>query len=192
MGLNIPAEPNGQTQTLYFSVDGGAAQSAGTVLVGSKKFRIPTLSAGSHVLRFWLVDAQGASSPEASVTVTIAANTYTRTFAGYVSAASPGTVIWDEGAGIKHAPEILELKARVNQIRAWYGLAAIALPYESTEGSNTIKHFHTWMPNMQALYQGLADTGAVSGASIPARETRTRNAPNAGVINQIRSLVGSL
>ena len=115
----------------------------------------------------------------------MAANTYTRVKA-------VGTLLWDEVNGNRTSAEILELKGRVNQVRAFYGLAAISLPYEGTAGANTIKHVHTWMPNMEALYQGLFDTCAVSGAGAPARVTRARNAPSAGVENQIRTMIGSL
>ncbi len=185
VGLSISAEPDAQTQTLFYSVDGGAAQNAGAVTAGTKKLKLPALAKGSRVLRFWLQDSQGAESGVAEVTVTVAENTYDRIF-------FPGTLLWDEGNSVKHVPEILELKTRVNQMRSYYGLAPISLPYEGTTGSNSIRHAHTWMENMGALYQGLADACAVSGAVAPDRVTRVRNAPSAGVINQVRMMVGSL
>jgi hypothetical protein len=192
VGLSIGAEPDGQAQTLFYSIDGGAAQNAGAVTAGTKKMRLPTLAVGNHTLRFWLQDSLGAVSGEASVTITVAANTYTRTITGYVSAQQPGTLLWDEVNALRTSSEILELKNRVNQVRAYYGLAAISLPYEATTGTSTIKHFHTWMPNFAAMYQGLADTGAISGASVPARVIKERNGPSAAVVNQIRTMIGSL
>jgi hypothetical protein len=185
VGLAISAEPNGQAQTLFFNVDGGVAQNAGAVTAGNKKLQVPAMVAGSHVIRFWLQDSQGAVSGEAAVTITVAANTYARSIAA-------GTLLWDEVNGHRTSTEILELKSRVNLVRAFYGLPAISLPYEGTTGVHTIKHVHTWMPNMLALYQGLVDTGAVSGVSVPDRVTRERNAPSAGVINQVRNMIGSL
>jgi len=192
VGLSISAEPDGQTQTLYYSIDNGAAQNAGAVTAGTKKMRMPTLAAGSHTLRFWLQDGLGAASGEAAITITVAANTYTRAITGYVSDQQPGTLLWDEANALRTSTEILELKSRVNQIRAYYGLAAINLPYEGTSGIGTIKHFHTWAANMAAFKQGLADTCVVSGASVPVWVTRARNAPSAGVVNQIRAAVGGL
>ena len=183
VGLNIAAEPDGQAMTLLVSVDDGVAVSAGNVSAGGVKLRMPTLEAGAHTLRFWLKDSQGAESPKASVAMMAASNSYARTIAA-------GSFIVPDGES--HAAEITELLSRVNALRSWYGLAAIALPYGGATGNNSIKHFHTWMPNMQALYQGVADTGAISGASVPARVVRERNAPSAGVLNQIRSIVGSL
>ncbi len=185
VGLSIGSEPNGQAQTLYYSVDGGAEVSAGAVAAGTKKMRMPTLTAGARTLRFWLKDSQGASSGQTAVTVTVAANTYARAIA-------QGTLLWDENAGHRASNELMDLKTRVNQVRSFYGLAAISLPYEGTTGGNTIKHFHTWMANAQALQQGLADTCAVSGATVPTWLTRTSNAPSAGIINQIRQAQSSL
>ena len=185
VGLTISAEPDGQVQTLFFKVDGGAAQNAGAVSAGTKKLQMPAMAAGNRTLRFWLADSQGAVSAEAVVTITVAANTYTRTIA-------QGVLLWDEEKGRRTSVEMLELKSRVNQMRAFYGLAAISLPYEGSEGANTTKHMHTWAQNMVALYQGLADTCAVSGAVAPARVTRARNAPSAGIVNQVRNMIGSL
>lgn len=185
IGLSISTEPNGQTQTLYYSIDNGAAQNAGTVTAGIKKLKLPVMAAGSHTLRFWLQDSMGAISAVAAVTITIAVNTYTRAIA-------EGTLLWNEGAGLRTSAELLELKTRVNQIRGYYGLSAISLPYEGTTGSNTIKHLHTWKGNMDALKQGLADTCTVSGATVPNWVARERNAPSAGVVSQVRTAVGSL
>lgn len=192
VGLIISAEPNAQVQTLYYSVDGGTSVSVGTVTAGTKRFRMPTLAVGDHALRFWLADSQGALSGTALVTVTVAANTYTRAIIGYVSSDNPGTFIWDEGANIKHSPELLELKNRINQVRSYYGLSAISMPYEATEGTNTIKHFHTWGANMSALRQGLADTCTISGAAVPGWTTLARSYPSAGAINQLRTAIGAL
>jgi hypothetical protein len=185
IGLSISTEPNGQTQTLYYGIDNGAAQNAGTVTAGTKKLKLPVMEAGSHTLRFWLADSMGAVSAVAAVTTTIAVNTYTRAIA-------EGTLLWNEGAELRTSAELLELKTRVNQVRGYYGLSAISLPYEGTAGSNTIKHLHTWKGNMDALKQGLADTCAVSGAAVPNWVARERNAPSAGVVNQVRTAVGSL
>jgi hypothetical protein len=185
IGLSISTEPNMQTQTLFYSIDNGAKQNAGTVTAGTKKLKLPVMAAGSHTLRFWLADSMGAISTVAAVTIIIALNTYTRAIA-------EGTLLWNEGAGLKTSAELLELKTMVNQTRGYYGLSAISLPYEETTGSNTVKHFRTWKENMDALKQGLADTCAVSGAAVPNWVARERNAPSAGVVNQVRTAVGSL
>jgi pterin-4a-carbinolamine dehydratase len=185
VGLTISAEPDAQAQTLYYSVDGGASQNGGSVSAGAKKLRMPTLAAGAHTLRFWTQDSQGVASGQVSVTVTVAANTYARAIANH-------TKIWDQANGFRHVPEILQMLDRVNLIRAYYGLAPISLPYGETTGDDTIRHFHTWLANMQALHSGLAATCTVSGATLAALNTGGQKRPAPGVINQIRTAIGNL
>lgn len=176
VGLTIQTEPNAQTQTLHYDIDGGSVQNAGVVTAGTKRMQLPTLAVGSHSIRFLLIDSQGAESGKVGVTITVASNSYPHAIA------SGGLIV---PSGISAKAEYLEMLNRTNTMRNYYGLTDIELP-------GILGYFVWWLPQMKAMQQGISDTCSVSGATAPAWLSPARNSPNAAVVNQIRSAIGNL
>lgn len=178
MQLTIPREPDGQAMTLYYSVDGGPSVAAGTVAPGSQVVRLNQVSPGQHTIKCWLQDALGAASGSVQRTINVAAAAFGRTIGA-------NTLLNDTGGGHSGSGDIGELLAMINALRGYYGLGAATI-------TRSTKHFHTWMQNMDDLWQLMRETTNLSGAQMPAKVTKARNAPSAGVINQLRGVLPTL
>lgn len=177
-GLTITADPEGQALTLLYSIDSGSEINAGAVTAGSKKLQIQQLSYGSHVIKFWVRDALGAVSSVTQRTINVVQPAFGRTI-------SASTLLNDTAGGYSGSKDIAELLAMINILRSYYGLGAATI-------SRSTKHFHTWMQNMDDMWQYLRDTTNQSGAAMPTKITKARNAPSAAVINQLRGILSSL
>lgn len=174
VGVTCPAEPEGDAMTLKRQVDGGSWQAISSVpgAGGVVRDRLPTLSAGAHTIRYTLTDAYGLESGATGVTLTAAPPAWNRAIVA-------GSVIANQS--ISHRADILELRTAVNAQRAYYGLAAMALP-------GTVGNFSDWKPQMLALQTAIGSALAAAGVAAPYWAS-VPGWPTAAVIQQIRSAV---
>lgn len=184
--VSTQAEPDSTAQFLQVAIDSGGyvdlvqAPTAGGNATGTLA---SALSIGTHTLKFRLRDNLGAVSGEVSTSITVKATDYTRTIA-------KGGIIANDS--ISHQAEIKQLYEQINEIRAYYGLSAIAIPtlvgsYENVAAGN-IGMFAAWGSQMMALQQAITDTKAKSGLSNISWQSCTNGMyPKADIINQIRN-----
>ena len=172
--VTCPAEPEGDAMTLKRQVDGGSWQTVASVpgAGGVVRDRLPTLSAGTHTIRYTLTDTYGLESGAASVTLMASPPAWSR-------AIVTGSVIANQS--ISHRADILELRTAVNAQRAYYGLATMTLP-------GTVGNFSDWRPQMLALQTAIGSAFAVAGVAAP-NWASVPGWPTAAVIQQIRSAV---
>lgn len=195
VAVALSAEPDNQYQTVQLAIDGGSWASIGnlTSIGGVARYRLASaLSAGAHVLKIRALDSLNAPSAEVTVNITVVASSWARTITALTSKIGnkAGEVV------TSHQADILELYAKVNAVRAYYGLAAIMVPDAVGDnplnaGAGKIGMWSAWKGQMQALQTAIGATCAVSGAAAIAWES-VPSYPKASVINQIRSAIESL
>lgn len=80
--LDVPAEPDGQSQSVYLSVDGGVFSAAASVAPGGGRVSVRPLSqlsaGGRHTISVQVRDSMGASGPSFSMAVTIEISSWDR------------------------------------------------------------------------------------------------------------------
>ena len=162
----LGTEPDGQSQTLQMSVDGGAFLNIGTL-------HTLALAAGAHSLRVRSVDSFGALSAEMSRGFTVEALLWQRGI-------SAGQFI--AGATVSHRADISELLGKINTVRGYYGLAPIGLP-------GSIGAWAAWQGQMQSLQAALGECFMAAGKAAPAF-AGVPAYPAAAVVNQLRTQLG--
>lgn len=118
--IDCPAEPDGDSMTLQRSLDGGEWTDAASLTgEGGLVDDCLALEEGTHTVRYRLMDINGETGGEDSITLTRASKAWGRNI-------STGDVIANRE--ISFVKDIQELMDRVNSLRAFYGMAAAALP----------------------------------------------------------------
>lgn len=167
--VNCPADPEGNTMTLYRKIDSGSWASVGTLASGTKLDTLPLLSDGSHTIYYKLADSHGLESGTVSVTFTKTALTWTRPIA-------TGTVISNEK--VSHKADINQMLTVLNAQRGWYGNSAIAL-------SGTLGRFSDWKVQMEQLEAAIEANATTAGQTVTFSTVPAY--PTASVINAIRA-----
>lgn len=166
----VYGEPDGQGQTLQLAVDGGAYTNIAALGAnGGTVFHALSLSQGTHTLTVRILDALGAASGTASISVVISPPTFARSI-------QTGTII--ANASVSHRADITELLAFINTARAFYGLAAKTL-------TGTVGKWADWQGQMTLLQMALGECYAAGGKSVPAFSAVPAY-PTAAIINQLR------
>ncbi len=174
--LSVPAEPDGQSQTLQRRVDGGGWMDVRQVSSGAAVDVLPTLSGGAHTVSYRLVDSQGAAGAPASLSLTVALPTWGRTL-------STGDVI--SNAAISHRADLLELMQAINACRAYCGLAAQTL-------AGTLGRFADWQYQVQQMQAALGACYAEMGASAPSWLPVPAAPCNSGAVAALNQLRGAM
>ena len=144
--VECAADPEGDTQTLKRSIDGANFTTAATLTGAARHVdRLPVQQKGKHIINYKLVDANGAESDVVGVTVVVAGASWARTLAAGNIVANPS---------ISHQADLRELKAAVDQLRAYYGLGPCVLP-------GVIGRFSDWQKQVQAMQAAIDETRAV-------------------------------
>lgn len=167
--VNCPADPEGNTMTLYRKVDNGSWTSIGTLTSGDKLDILPSLSNGSHTIYYKLADSYGLESGTVSVAITKLALTWTRAIA-------TGTVISNNT--ISHKADITQMLNVLNTQCGWYGKSTVAL-------TGTLGRFGDWKAQMQQFESAIKTNATAVGKTISFGTVP--GYPTASVINEIRT-----
>ncbi len=180
------AEPDGTSQSLQISIDGGAFTSVRPVSYAGAVFteRIASvLGAGVHSIGLRMMDNLGAASDVETVNLDVRDS-------GYARVVVKGGVISDESTS--HQDEIEQLFLQVNELRSYYGLTAISVPdkvgnMERVVAGN-IGMFAAWGAQMNVLQTAIGETWQFSGIT-PATwiQCTPGMCPTAAIIEQLRS-----
>lgn len=167
--VSCPADPEGDTMTLYRKVDSGSWTSIGTLTSGNKLDTLPTLSTGNHTIYYKLADSYGLESSSVSISVTKVALTWTRTIA-------TGTVISNEK--VSHKADITQMVTVLNAQCGWYGNNTITLP-------GTVGRFGDWKAQMEQMETAIKANATTAGKTVSFDTVPSY--PTASVINAIRT-----
>lgn len=144
----VPAEADGHAQELQVKVDSGSyitLKSAIPAAGGTYILQLPTLSVGSRLITFRIVDSIGAAGGAVARTINVAAAVFTD------STLTAGTPV--------KAAHINELRAQINALRGYYGLSAISWTDTIATGS-IVKAIH--FSELQAAVKAVADINGVA------------------------------
>ena len=140
--IECPAEPDGDAMTLQRSMDGGdwvdAAELDGA---GGTVYDELAPEEGAHTVRYRLMDANGETGGEDSLSFTRSAPAWNRAISQYDIIANPE---------ISFTADIQQLFGYVSQLRAFYGKAQVAFP--GTAG--LLADWHKQMLAMQNAIDG--------------------------------------
>lgn len=161
ISIAVGSDPDGQTVTLYYQLDGGSW----TAYTGVTRL---SLTAGSHTLAIKAVDSLGAETAGTGRTFAVDPPSWARTI-------STGSVIANQT--ISHRADIQELLAAANVQRAWYGLSPMTLDSVGVWGK--------WRQNMADMRQSIEVCRSRAGLAAPSWTPMT-GYPTAAVINEIR------
>ena len=170
IGLNLtaPAEPDGQAQTLWLSINGGGYVDYGSIS-GQRTLAV-VVPAGSVTISARLRDSMGLNGSATSRAFTVAQPAWAR-------AISTGIVI--ANATISHRTDITELLTQINSARTAYALGAGTLP-------GTLGAWKDWKAQMEYLQALLAAIYPRAGKTTPTW-LAVPSYPTAAIINQLRS-----
>ena len=176
--VTVPAEPDGQNQTLQRKVDSGSWANVTTVsgAGGTVVDLLPTLATGSHTIYYQLVDTQNAVGSTASVSITVAVPTWTRVLA-------VGAVI--SNASISHRTDLTELLAAINACRAYYGLAAVTM-------TGTLGKWGDWQSQVQQMQSALGACYTTLGLSAPSWSSIPGGPNVSGAVAALNELRGAM
>lgn len=168
----VSAEPDGQTQEIQLSVNGGGytpIKSEIPAAGGTFAFRLPTLAVGAHSLLFKVVDSVGASSPATNTTLTVATPAFT-----------DNTLT---GIAVK-AIHINELRTQINNLRQFYGMAAVSWIDTITAGNTVVKAAH-----FTQLQTALSEIASLVGVSLTLTAVAKNQRVSASTLPQLRDAI---
>lgn len=173
--IECPPEPDGDNMTLQRSMDGGGWVSAASLSgTGGMVCDEVTLAQGSHTVRYRLMDANGETGGEDSITFRLGGLEWQRTI-------STGDVIANRQ--ISFVADLHEMMERINQLRAFYGLQPAVLP--GTAGR--VAH---WQMQLSAMQTALDECRTATGRSAYGFE-QASGWPSAQQINQLRTAIAN-
>ena len=168
--LSPGTEPDGQSQTLYLSVDSGAAYACGT------SSRLQSLSIGGHIVRAYSVDSMGAASPSIERSIEVLAP-------GYTDAAlvAQQTLI--------RAAHINELRSHIDTERAYHGVGAYIWSDAPIPGTTTLA---LWMEHVLELRAAIDNLCETIGVAKPTWTALTVNCPRVAIMDELRQAAISI
>lgn len=173
--IECPPEPDGDNMTLQRSMDGGGwVTAAGLSGAGGVICDEVALSQGSHTVRYRLMDANGETGGEDSITFQLGGLAWQRTI-------STGDVIANRQ--ISFVADIHEMLDRINQLRTFYGLQPTALP-------GTLGRVGDWQMQLSAMQAALDECRITTGRSAYGFE-QAAGWPSARQINQLRTAIAN-
>lgn len=174
--LRITRDINGHSMTVTYSKDSGEFAIIANDITDSCIVAVKLTAGGAY--RFRVTDEYGAYS-EVARTITVTAETYTD---------SPVTA----GTTRIKAAHINEIRSRVEQLCAFYGLSAPSWNESIIAGTTSIKHYPAHVAEIRstltAIYQKINGLGA--GVIIPAPAWSTTlddTKPKAAAIEELRA-----
>ncbi len=168
--LRYGDEPDGQSQTLMLSVDNGTAEAV------AAESRLQDLAFGEHIIRAYSLDTMGAASPVTAHTLTVIDSGFT-------------DPVLTAGQTFVKAVHINELRARINTLRAYYGLSAYGWSAAPVAGETGLV---SWRDHVLELRNALADAYASVGLAVPAWTDLPVNCPKAIAIDELREAVQAI
>lgn len=173
--IECPPEPDGDNMTLQRSLDGGgwvnAANLTGAGGVICDEVAVET---GTHTVRYRLMDANGETGGEDSITISRTALEWGRTI-------SPGDVIANRQ--ISFVADIDEMFAKINQLRVFYGLHTAVLPGRAGRLSD-------WSAQLAAMQAAVDECRTTTGRGAYGFE-QPSGWPSAQQINQLRTAIAT-
>lgn len=168
--LKLGMEPDGQSQTLMLSVDGGTAEAVAT------ETRLQDLAFGDHIIRAYSVDALGAASVVVEHGLAVIDSGFT----------DPVLTI---GETFVKAVHINELRDRINALRSYYGVAAYAWSPAPIAGETGLV---SWKGHVLELREALAEAYEDAGENVPTWTELPVNCPKAAAIDELRQAVQAI
>ncbi len=171
--IECPPEPDGEDMILQRSLDGGEWTDAAS-LTGAGGVVWDTLTApeGAHKVRYRLMDANGVSGGEDSIT-------FTREPAEWTREIHAGDVIANRE--ISFVRDLTELTANVNRVLAFYGMNAVILP-------GVPGRIVDWQRQLAAMQNAVSECRTAVGLS-DAGFDPPGAWPQASQINQLRTAI---
>ncbi len=167
----VGPEPDGQSQTMQLSIDGGSYVSIGAVAsAGGTVYYQMSLAAGTHTLTLRVADSLGAAGGTAVRTITVKVADWSRPIA-------TGTII--AGGELSHVADINELLSKINVCRGFYGLSKASL-------TGTVGEWAQWKTQVMELQTALGACFSAAGKALPAWNTAP-SYPAAAIMTQLRS-----
>lgn len=179
----VGSDANSHAQTI--AVSGYTPSSTGNQAVGKKIIlrRSSTLSAGSQSISAVSTDSLG-----------VASSATTRSFTYAVPSWTDPTLT--AGTTPIKAAHINELRTAINNVRAYYGMAAYSWAQTITAGSTSlagwtshVTELRTAIDQIVAVVNGWDTANSTNDISLPAWIAITENKPTAAVINQLRAAI---
>ena len=168
--LQLGDEPDGQSQTLMLAVDQGEAEAVAT------ETRLQDLAFGGHIIRAYSVDSLGASSEIVEHSLTVVDSGFT----------DPVITV---GQTFVKAVHINELRARIDMLRAYYGLTAYVWSTAPKAGETGLV---SWRNHVLELRDALEDAYSDVGLPIPTWTELPVNCPKAAAIDELREAVQAM
>jgi len=182
----VGSDADGHSQTLVAS---GYTSSSGGAQVPVKKLvlrRSSALSPGGQSVSVSSTDTLGVGSGPVSRSFTYASPVWT----------DPSLVAGDTPIKAVH---MTELRAIINNVRAYYGIAPYAWGQAITAGATTlagwtghVQEMRTAIEQIAALVNGWDTGSSTHNISLPAWIAISQNTPSAAVIAQLRSVIPTL
>ncbi len=171
--IDCPPEPDGDNMTLQRSLNGGAWTDAASLKGdGGVVYDPLPVEEGTHTVRYRLMDANGETSGEDSIS-------FVRTSKSWARSIRTGDVIATRE--ISFVKDILELLERVNSVRAFYGMSAIILP-------GTPGRVGDWQSQLEAMQNAVNECR--TAMALPDESFDSPSAwPQAAQINQLRTIL---
>lgn len=171
--IQCPPEPDGDAMTLQRSLDGGAWTDVAEVdSAGGTVYDALSVEVGAHVLRYRLMDANGESGGEDGISFARIALAWSREINQYDIIANQE---------LSFVKDIQQMMTCINQARAFYGKAQIALP-------GTPGYLADWHKQMLAMQNALDSCRKATGRETYGFELPT-GWPKAYRINQLRAAI---
>lgn len=173
--ISCPPDADGDSMTLQRSLDDGPWMPVGALTgEGGPISDRPRVSAGSHTVRYCLMDTNGEGGGEDSVTFVATDCTWKREI-------QSGDIIANRE--ISFVSDILELLERVNTLRTFYGLPLIALP-------GTVGRVQDWRRQLAAMQTAVNECRRAISFADHAFDTPS-GWPDAQQINQLREAIAN-
>lgn len=173
IGVNCPADVDGDTMSLYRKIDSESWESIGTLISGNQFDALPSLSTGEHTVYYKLADDY-EESESVSVMFTVSELEWTRTI-------STGTVISNKN--ISHKADIDQMLTVLNTQCEWYGNSPI-------EFIGTLGRFGDWKAQMEQMEAAISSNVTTAGKTVTFDTVPSY--PTASVINEIRAQLTAL
>jgi len=176
--ISCPVEPDGDSQTLQISIDGGAYTTLATVGASATDswYQCPTLAVGAHTLTIRLVDSKSIAGPSVSGTMSRAA----------LPAWTDASLVANET--MVKAIHMEELRARANVVCMFYGVAQIA-PFNISTNFTSLSQ---WGSHINLVRTALNTCLTTSGRSAKTWTDGPQQKITAVAMNEVRNSIPTI